>query len=179
VSFQVIEHLEDPAPYLRAMSELVRPDGCVLITTPNILTSDRVNPFHVHEYEAQELAACLAPHFAQVEMRGVGMSPAVRAWMDARLARIRSILRLDVLNLRERLPRPVVERAFGALARVVRRSIQRGAAADEGPGVGVEDFPIGEAEPGCIDLLAECRRPRAARARIRPDAQPDALRSAR
>ena len=156
VSFQVIEHLEDPAPYVAAMAELVRPDGVALITTPNILTSDRVNPFHVHEYESAELASTLVPHFSNVEMRGIGMTPPVRAYNDARLARIRSIMRLDVLGLHRRLPRSVIDWAFGTLAKVVRRGI----AQDDGmPEVSERDFPIAAPADDDIDLLAVCRAP--------------------
>jgi SAM-dependent methyltransferase len=159
VSFQVIEHLEGPTldAYLHAVAQLVRPGGTVLVSTPNILTSDRVNPFHVHEYEADELADCLREHFDAVTMHGVGMSPAVREWMDARLARIRKIMRLDVLGLRDRLPRPVIEWAFGTLAKVVRRGIQQDQGGDA-PEVSERDFPIGDADNECIDLLAVCRR---------------------
>lgn len=154
VSFQVIEHLEDPAPYLDAMARLVRPGGTVLLTTPNILTSDRVNPFHVHEYHSDELGAALESHFRSVEMRGIGMKPAVRAYNDARLARIHSIMRLDVLKLHQRLPRPIIEWAFGMLAKRVRRGIQ---AEDGLPDVTERDFPIGSPADDDIDLLAICR----------------------
>ena len=160
VSFQVIEHLDDPGPYLDAMSRLARPHGTVLITTPNVLTSDRVNPFHVHEYESRELSRLLEPHFETVEMRGIGMTAPVRAYNDARLARIRSIMRLDFLKLHQRLPRSVVEWAFGTLAKVVRRGIQH----DEGlPDVSERDFPIGAPADDDIDLLAICRTPRTAK----------------
>jgi SAM-dependent methyltransferase len=50
VSFQVIEHLEDPAEYLEAIARLSKRDGLAILTTPNLLMSDRVNPYHVHEY---------------------------------------------------------------------------------------------------------------------------------
>ena len=157
VSFQVIEHLEDPGPYLAAMARLVRPTGTVLITTPNLLTSDRVNPFHVREYESEELRRVIAEHFGDVEMRGVGMTGPVRAYHDARLARIHSIMRLDILDLHRRLPRSWIEWAFGALAKVVRRGIQR----DDGlPEVSTADFPVGPPSPEDIDLLAVCRAPR-------------------
>lgn len=156
VSFQVIEHLEDPGPYLGAIRRLVRPGGVALITTPNRLTSDGVNPYHVHEYEAQELEGVLLSHFAAVEMRGVGASPAVARYLDERLRRIRRILRLDPLRLRERLPRPVIEWLFAQFAIRVRRGIQAGTGLPE---VGVGDFPIGPADPGCVDLLAICRPP--------------------
>ena len=157
VSFQVMEHLEDPAPYVDAMARLVRPGGVVLITTPNILESDGVNPFHVHEYESRELAEALERHFGDVEMLGIGMTPPVRAYNEARLARIRSIMRLDVLKLHQRLPRPVIDWAFGTLAKVVRRGIQH----DDGlPDVSERDFPIGPPAGEDIDLLAVCRTPR-------------------
>lgn len=54
VSFQVIEHLEDPRVYLESIARLLAPGGTAMLTTPNILTSDKINPFHVHEYESEE-----------------------------------------------------------------------------------------------------------------------------
>lgn len=156
-SFQVIEHLEDPTPYLAAIARLLAPDGAAYITTPNRLTSDGVNPWHVHEYEADELRALLLRHFDEVDMLGVGIGPRVAGYFEARLRRIRTIMRLDPLGLRKLLPARVVDRLFATFAKWVRRGIQQ----DQGlPEAGVDDFPIGPARPGDIDLLAVCRRPR-------------------
>jgi SAM-dependent methyltransferase len=157
VSFQVIEHLTDPGPYLDAIARLLAPDGLAILTTPNVLLSDGVNPYHVHEYRAEELALCLKRHFDEVEMLGVGMSDPVRSYMQARSRRIRRIMRLDPLRLRDRLPRALVLRLFAAFALLVRRRTS----ADEGtPEVGVDDFPIEPARDDAIDWLALCRRPR-------------------
>ena len=41
VSFQVIEHLEDPREYLDAIASSLRPDGLAVVTTPNLLMSAR------------------------------------------------------------------------------------------------------------------------------------------
>ncbi|MDG2333040.1 MAG: class I SAM-dependent methyltransferase [Myxococcota bacterium] len=157
VSFQVIEHLEDPAPYLKAIARLLKPGGTALITTPNLLESDRENPFHVHEYEASELTALLGEHFSRVDMLGVSATPEPKAYYDARLKRIRSIVRLDPLGLRRRLPRWIIDGLFALFAVQVRRGIQK---SDGLPQVGLEDFPILAAQPDCLDLFAVCQKPR-------------------
>ena len=61
VSFQVIEHVHDVPGYLASLRRVTRPGGLVLLATPNRLTftpdSDvPVNPFHVREFTADELA---------------------------------------------------------------------------------------------------------------------------
>jgi SAM-dependent methyltransferase len=157
VSFQVIEHLEDPTAYLEAIANSTRADGAALVTTPNILQSDRVNPFHVHEYEAAELGRLLEQYFEDVEMLGVGMSPNAAQYQADRLRRIRRIMRLDPLGLRNLLPRNLIDWLFARFSIVVRRGIQQG----EGlPDLDVDDFPVVPSDDGCIDLLAVCRRPR-------------------
>jgi len=158
VSFQVIEHLEDPAIYLQTIARLLTPDGVALITTPNILTSDRINPYHVHEYEAEELRSRLSAYFDHVEMLGVQASENVSPYFEERLRRIRRIMRIDPLALRNLLPRRLIEWLFARGARLVRRSIREG---DRGlPDATLDDFPIGPAAPSDLDLLAVCRGPR-------------------
>ena len=156
VSFQVIEHLDDPTRYLEAISSLLRPDGTAYLTTPNVVVSDRVNPFHVHEYESDELRERLTAHFGEVEMLGVGAGPRVAPYFEERLARIRRIMRLDPLQLRDRLPRSLLEWLFGRFALLVRRDIQQGGML---PDSTIDDFPIGPADPAQLDLLAVCRQP--------------------
>ena len=156
VSFQVIEHLKDTGPYLDAMARVLAPGGSVLITTPNVRMSDGVNPYHVHEYRADELGKLLRTRFADVELRGVGASAPVRAYLEARSDRIRRIMRLDPLGLRNLLPRSLVEWLFARFAVMVRRGTQ----ADEGtPDCTWQDFPIGPPDDDCLDLLAICRNP--------------------
>jgi SAM-dependent methyltransferase len=158
-SFQVIEHLADPRAYLGEIARILAPDGVLLLTTPNLLRSDRENPYHRHEYEPAELEAALAAHFGAVEMRGVhAVGPAARYHAD-RLRRIRLITRLDPLRLRRRLPRALVDWLFARLSLVVRLAARRSGTTPE---VKDEHHPIGPADGACLDLLAVCRGPRPA-----------------
>jgi SAM-dependent methyltransferase len=159
VSFQVIEHLADPHPYLRAIAALLAPHGTALLSTPNRRLSDGVNPYHVREYLHEELRQVLAAHFAQVEILGIGTSPRVRDHLAARSRHIRRVMRLDPLRLRERLPRAWVETLFAWGARLVRVAT---AAREGAPDASWRDFPIERAfEPTSLDWLAICRKPRA------------------
>jgi 2-polyprenyl-3-methyl-5-hydroxy-6-metoxy-1,4-benzoquinol methylase len=158
VSFQVIEHLVDPAPYLRAIGELLADRGTALLSTPNRGLSDGVNPFHVREYRSAELYEVLARHFAEVELLGIGTSEPVRAHLAARSRRIRRVMRLDPLQLRDRLPRAWVEALFALGARLVRRATAR---AEGTPDATWRDFPIGRADDATsLDWLVICRNPR-------------------
>jgi len=73
--FQVIEHLEDTASCLRAIRRALKPGGIALFTTPNkpVYNPDglRDNPFHVHEFEGEELESLLLRHFDSVHLMGI------------------------------------------------------------------------------------------------------------
>lgn len=156
-SFQVIEHLRDPALYLTALAGHLKTGGTALVSTPNAAFSDGENPFHVREYESEELHELLSTHFHDVEMLGVSARGEALAYHEDRLARIRRIVRIDPLRLRNRIPTRLTEWLFARLALVVRRGI----GADERlTRATLDDFPIETAHPRSVDLLAVCRRPR-------------------
>ena len=157
LSFQVIEHLEDPGPYLRAIAALLAPGGQAWISTPNRALSDGVNPYHVREYLADELCEVLRVHFEEVEMLGVGATHPVREVLEERSRRIRRVMRIDPLGLHRRLPQAWIERLFALGALLVRR----GGAPAEAPPPSWRDFPIQPPdEATSLDWLAVCRKPR-------------------
>ena len=160
VSFQVIEHLSDPNPYLDALARHISDDGIALVSTPNAAFSDGENPFHVREYTASGLLALLETRFESVEMLGVSARGEALRYHQERLRRIRRIVRLDPLRLRRQIPQSLVEWLFARLAVFVRRGIASG----EGlPEVSLEDFPIEPAHEKSLDLFAVCRKPRRSR----------------
>ena len=154
-NFQVIEHLADPRPFIEQARQVLRPGGSLIVTTPNRLNSFVENPYHVHEYVADELVVLLRSVFAQVEMRGVCGNERVMAFERARGAQARRILRLDPLGVRRLLPRALIEWAYPRLARLVRRNIAQ--ADNTTATISPADFVITPDADGSLDLLATCR----------------------
>jgi len=142
VSFQVIEHVLDPLPFLDEIVRVIRPGGTVVLTTPNAAT--RLYPgmapwnrFHVREYRAAELAELLGSRFAHVRVRGMfGADPLYDIEIervDAARRRVRRAEReagIVTAIPADRRPAPFAVRAARALlpagARGWLRSVARG-----------------------------------------------------
>lgn len=65
VSIEVLEHVDDPQPFLQELARIARHG--IFLTTPNWTATRCSWPFHVHEYTPQELYQLLCP-FGEVEL---------------------------------------------------------------------------------------------------------------
>jgi SAM-dependent methyltransferase len=85
VFLQTIEHLTDPRAALEHFRSLVGPGGWLFVSTPNVLTlapkgaSRSDNPWHVHEYRAQEFESLCREVFGTVELFGLFHARKLRA----------------------------------------------------------------------------------------------------
>lgn len=97
VSFETLEHVDDPLRAVREAARVLRDDGVYVVSTPYVeVTNEQPdNPFHVTEYAPADFTALLERGgFGRVELYGQHR----RETRRHRLAR-----RLDVFGLRRRL----------------------------------------------------------------------------
>ncbi|MBY0503621.1 MAG: methyltransferase domain-containing protein [Bryobacteraceae bacterium] len=98
VAFEVIEHLEDWAGFLREVRRVLAPGGQLIVSTPNksyyaaARAQSGPNPFHVHEFTFDEFQGALRevfPHvalFVQNHAAGIVFQPVDSSLnVDARL----------------------------------------------------------------------------------------------
>ncbi|MBD3384037.1 methyltransferase domain-containing protein [candidate division KSB1 bacterium] len=74
VSFQMIEHLTQPKEFLVSIKRLLKSNGLVFISTPNVQKPDHEknkNPFHHHEMNDAQFRDLLSGVFTSVEILGI------------------------------------------------------------------------------------------------------------
>lgn len=103
-SSHIIEHFTGPEQHVAELARVSRDDGTTFVITPN-RPADFENPFHVYLFEADELASMLKLFFHEVEVLGLEGDAELKADFAARRETGDRLLKLDVLNLRQRMPR--------------------------------------------------------------------------
>lgn len=74
-SFETLEHIEDDQRFVDELRRVLRPEGLLILSTPNALhtrPTDGIpkNPFHVREYEPRQLHDLLRTYFLEVDVLG-------------------------------------------------------------------------------------------------------------
>jgi SAM-dependent methyltransferase len=157
IAVQSIEHVPDPERALAEIARVLKPGGVAVIVTPNRLTFARpdeiIDPYHHVELDARQLRALCAPHFAEVELRGLFGSDRYRALVADEHRRLEALLRRDPLRLRRFVPRRVRQRLYDVMLARARREPDPRAGA-----ITPDDFTLGDAPlDECLDLVAVCR----------------------
>jgi SAM-dependent methyltransferase len=69
VCFEVIEHIEGQGDAVAELKRVLRPDGMLLISSPNRDVYTPGNPHHVHEFRPEELESVLQAHFRHTRLQ--------------------------------------------------------------------------------------------------------------
>ena len=157
-SSHIIEHFTLPERHVAELARVCTDDGTVFVITPN-RPADFENPFHVHLFEAPQLASLLRLFFIEVEVHGIEGDELLHADFATRRARGQRLLALDALGLRHRLPRRAYVWGYERVLPLVYRLI--GSAAGVGSGIDASHLYLThEITPATPALFALARRPR-------------------
>ena len=158
-SSHLIEHFDEPEGHVAELARVLKDDGTAFFLTPNA-PADFENPFHIHLFEPPELRALLHRHFHDVTVQGLDAVPHVKADFTARREKAQKVLRLDVLDLRHRIPRSWYVAIYTRALPIAYRLIARG---DSGgtTGITADDFFVtDDLDPTTMVLFATASRPR-------------------
>ena len=161
-SSHLIEHFDDPEGHVRELARVLADDGTVFFLTPNA-PADFENPFHIHLFEPPELARpARAATSTRSPSRASTPVPRVKADFTARRAKADKVLRLDVLDLRHRIPRSWYVGIYTRVLPLAYRFMARG---DSGGSTGItaDDFFVtDQLDRTTMVLFATASRPRRA-----------------
>jgi SAM-dependent methyltransferase len=160
-SSHLIEHFTEPEDHVRELARVLDADGTVFFLTPNA-PADFENPFHVHLFEPDELRSLLERYFTEVTVQGLDATPPVKADFAARRLKAEKVLRLDVFDLRHRIPRSWYVAAYTRALPIAYRFMARG---DSGgaSGITADDFFVTDVlDRTTMVLFATASRPRRA-----------------
>jgi SAM-dependent methyltransferase len=158
-SSHLIEHFDDPEGHVAELSRVLTDGGTVFFLTPNA-PADFENPFHIHLFEPPELRALLTKYFHDVTVQGLDAVPHVKADFAARRVKAERLLRLDVFDLRHRIPRSWYVGFYTRALPIAYRLVARG---DSGgtTGITADDFFVtDDLDPTTMVLFATASRPR-------------------
>lgn len=166
ISFDVIEHVEKYFDFLSNCSTLIRPDGIVIVGTPNRAeTFDRKlqwNPYHFQEFSAYQLRKILGLYFRDVRL--VAQSIADPAKREALRSgpKSGSANRKGHRSLIKRFGRAITRRVVGRVLR--RQHLSRRLMILRTPELAFSDIVFDTREDdevlrSCFGLIAICLKP--------------------
>jgi len=160
-SSHLIEHFDDPEGHVAELARVMRDDGTVFFLTPNA-PADFENPFHIHLFEPPELRTLLSRYFHDVTVQGLDAVPHVKADFTARRVKAEKVLRLDVFDLRHKIPRAWYVGFYTRALPIAYRLMARG---DSGGSTGItaDDFFVtDDLDATTMVLFATASQPRRA-----------------
>jgi hypothetical protein len=110
------------------------------------------NPWHIREYNANELRNILECHFSKVEAFGVVGNEKIMEYYEKNRQGVKRITRFDILDLQHRLPRWMLQIPYDILNRINRRRLLK-KNTELTTSIEMTDYNISPATEKSFDLL--------------------------
>ncbi|MEC7645954.1 MAG: class I SAM-dependent methyltransferase [Bacteroidota bacterium] len=150
VTFQVIEHIHNDEFFLDEIKRVLKPGGKLIMTTPNILMSLTKSPWHIREYNPDQMREISQSVFSDVELKGVFGNEKVMQYYHKNKEAVEKITKWDVLQMRNWLPRWLLQIPYDILNRFNRHSLQDNNE-DLVNTIKHTDYYIGDSYKTCLD----------------------------
>lgn len=124
VTFQVIEHINDDEFFLSEIKRVLRPGGKLIMTTPNSLMSLTRSPWHIREYNPEQMKVLVRSVFQNVELLGVFGNEKIMDYYQKNKEAVAKITRWDVLKMQYWLPAWILQIPYDILNRFNRHNLQ-------------------------------------------------------
>ncbi|MDR3706038.1 MAG: class I SAM-dependent methyltransferase [Paludibacteraceae bacterium] len=151
VCFQVIEHIKPDEFFLQEINRVLKNDGKLILTTPNIDKTLVRNPWHVREYQVDELKKLMMSNFEMVEMYGVYGNDVVNSYYEANKAAVEKLLKLDFLSLNKRLPGLMLQLPYDLCNRINRYLLMLKEKQEKK--ITENDFYLKDVDESCLDFF--------------------------
>lgn len=156
-AFQFIEHIAPRKEFLRECLRVLKPGGCLLVTTPNVKKSLARNPFHVHEYTFAEMNAELKSLGANFELQGLNGNDSVNQYYAENGKFVRMILKWDVFKLHQRLPAGLLTKPYNLITNLMRNKLKD--SVSQTSGISTKDFFLQkDSLDSCWDIYLIARK---------------------
>ncbi len=156
-TFQVIEHIEDDEKFVRETARMLKNDGTLVLSTPNIKMTLTRNPWHVREYTVEELKTLMSKYFKHVECYGIFGDKEVMDYYEENKRGVKKFTRFDIFNLQYRLPRSWLVVPYNIANRMNRNMIHKKADSLV-ENIGLDNYSLKAATDSCFDLFFVARK---------------------
>ena len=124
VTFQVIEHIYEDEKFLEEIFRVLKKGGKLILTTPNKLMSLTRNPWHIREYDPQEMKSLIEKYFQNYKVKGVFGNDKVMSYYNKNKQSIKRFTKFDILNMQYWLPRWILQIPYDIVNRINRQYLQ-------------------------------------------------------
>jgi SAM-dependent methyltransferase len=157
-SSHLIEHFPDAEAHAGELARVLSPQGKAFVITPNA-PADFENPFHIRLFRRAELISVLRRSFDDVWVGGIDAVARVKDDFRLRREKAAKVLKLDVFDLRHKIPHSWY---VGAYTRALPLAYRFMARSDSGGGTGITDddfFVTEDVDDTTLVLLAVAGAP--------------------
>lgn len=156
-AFEIIEHLTKPKTFLKNIVQLLKPNGIVILSTPNaespVPENSTKSKYHVKEFTQKEFEDILKKYFTSVEIFGQTKNKkaqkAFEKFMESQSAR-QTFVDTDKLHIRKLIPKKFKEKIWKVVGSPFGRKEQ--------DSLETKDFPITKNNSYAEYFIAVCKK---------------------